>query len=508
MKTKLISGCIIVAGLLCLLACSSALPADTPEPSSIPAPYEDGQENNSQERQGKVKQGPEPQKQAEEPIGKVEFIETELLGRPTDRSVTVNVVADKDLDVFFEYGIESGTYNERTNTAKFQDGSPVEMVIDQLQPNTRYYYRMRYCQPGESEFSAGEEYTFHTQRPPGSTFTFTVQADSHRDENSNDELYKITLFNILTDNPDFHIDLGDTFMTEKFAESYQEVVDRYIEERLYFGVLSHSIPLFLVNGNHEGEQGRRLNGTPDNLAIWATKARKLYYLNPTPDDFYTGCEKPEDYVGLRENYYSWNWGDALFIVLDPYWYTSSRPKQSNGNWNRTLGYEQYTWLKHVLENSPAKYKFIFAHQLVGGLDTNGRGGTEVAGYYEWGGLNQDGSWGFDENRPGWGKPIHQMMVENNVTIFFHGHDHFFAKQELDGIVYQLVPQPSVSRRERSHATEYGYIDGVFLPSSGHLRITISEDRVTVDYVRAYLTENEKGGRRNEEVAYSYVINGH
>jgi hypothetical protein len=69
----------------------------------------------------------------------------------------------------------------------------------------------------------------------------------------------------------------------------------------------------------------------------------------------------------------------------------------------TLGRDQYDWLKTTLENSSAKFKFVFAHNLVGGFDLgtvgNMRGGTEAAGFYEWGGKNPDGSWGFDQNRP-------------------------------------------------------------------------------------------------------------
>ena len=33
-------------------------------------------------------------------------------------------------------------------------------------------------------------------------------------------------------------------------------------------------------------------------------------------------------------------------------------------------------------------------------------------------------------------PVHQLMVKNGVTIFFQGHDHLFARQERDGMVYQ------------------------------------------------------------------------
>jgi hypothetical protein len=34
-----------------------------------------------------------------------------------------------------------------------------------------------------------------------------------------------------------------------------------------------------------------------------------------------------------------------------------------------------------------------------------------------------------------------MMVENGVTAFFHGHDHIYAREEVDGILYLECPKP-------------------------------------------------------------------
>lgn len=308
------------------------------------------------------------------------------------------------------------------------------------------------------------------------------------------------------DNPDFHIDLGDTFMSEKLPApiDYNAVVQGHLQQRSYFGLLCHSVPLFLVLGNHEGELGWKLNGTPDNVAVWTTNVRKLYYLNPVPDSFYSGNSITETYVGLRENYYAWEWGDALFIVLDPFWYTA--PKPNTDSWGWTLGHQQYDWFKQVLQNSHAKFKFVFCHHLVGGYTSAARGGVEYAPYYEWGGKNHDDSWGFDTRRSGWGKPIHQLMVDNHVTIFFHGHDHLFVKQDLDGIVYQEVPQPSNRNYDATgSAAGYGYTHGVILGNSGHLRVRVFGSKVSVDYVRAYLPADETETRINRQVSYTYTI---
>jgi len=233
--------------------------------------------------------------------------------------------------------------------------------------------------------------------------------------------------------------------------------------------------------------------------------RKHYFPNPQPNGFYTGSETEEESVGLCQNYYAWRWGDALFVVLDPYRYTQRKGSDNSDGWDWTLGEPQYHWFRQTVSDSNATFKFVFCHQLIGGA-SQGRGRTEWVPYYEMGGCDIDGTWGFDQRRPGWDKPIHKLMVENNVTIFFHGHDHFFAKQELDGIVYQLVPQPSHRNFTKANqAAAYGYESGEILPNSGHLRVTITGSQVTVDYIRAYLPENENNDRINGQVSHTYHI---
>ena len=138
-----------------------------------------------------------------------------------------------------------------------------------------------------------------------------------------------------------------------------------------------------------------------------------------------------------------------------------------------------------MEGSKAKFKFVFAHQIVGG-DAEGRGGSERVDYCEMGGKNLDGTYGFDTKRPGWGKPLHQIMVENGVQIYFHGHDHLYAEQEKDGIIYQEVPQPSFpGYTVANDAAAFGYTQGLIIPSSGHLNVKVMGDSATVDYIGGY-----------------------
>lgn len=427
---------------------------------------------------------------------------SEILGRPTPASITISTLADTGLEIFREYGTSPGTYNRKTDTIRVSKDVPLESEVKGLTANTRYFYRTRFRSPGSQTFSSGPEHSFVTPRPAGNAFTFAIEADPHLDSNSLPEAYSLTLQNILAQNPDFLLDLGDTFMSEKQSPKNQEVVtQRHLLLRSYFDKTCHSVPLYLIIGNHEGEQGWQLTGDQNSFPVIVTNTRKLYYPNPSPNSYYSGNSKEEPFVGLRENYYAFEWGDALFVVLDPYWYTSRK-----SDWGWTLGADQTNWFSKTLKESRAKFKFVFCHTLVGGNTSDARGGAEFAHLFEMGGSNTDGSWGFDVNRPGWKKPIHALMVENHVTAFFHGHDHFFGKQEKDGVIYLEVPQPSNRSLTNISATEYGYVNGDFLPGRGYVKVTVTPENVKLEYIRTYLPSEENASRKNGEIAYNFTVN--
>jgi hypothetical protein len=419
-----------------------------------------------------------------------------ILGRPTQNSITLSVLAYQDAEGYVEYGTTE--FANRTPTQSFNANQPVEVVIGSLQPDTAYTYRVRYRTGNSGEFAVTDAGAFHTQRAPGDAFTFTIQADSHLDSNSDLNVYTQTLMKQRADQPDFTIDLGDTFMTDKY-KPYTAAETQYLVQRYYFSLLGQTSPLYLVLGNHDGEGASR--GRPANeMSAWSAQLRTTYFPNPVPDAFYSGNSTPDETVGMLEDYYAWEWGAALFVVLDPYWFTPAA-RGTVDNWKATLGDEQYHWLKKTLETSQAKWKFVFIHQLVGGAGKDGRGGVEAAPYFEWGGQNADGSDGFAQQRSGWPMPIHDLLVANHVTAVFHGHDHLFVKQDLDGIVYQEVPQPGSARANATNsAVDYGYVSGDVLGSPGYVHVMVAPERVKIEYVRTYLSEQQ-----NRQVDYAYTI---
>lgn len=435
--------------------------------------------------------------------GAGDFPGTVILGAPTDASVLVSIMVERDGEITVEHGPAAGSSTTATSVVPVLAGEPVEIALSGLLPDTAWQYRVRYRESGGGGFIDGPTAVFHTQRAPGSPFTFAVDADAHvgYDDKAQGDLFRQTLANIAAETPDFLVDLGDTFMGDKLARSRTGIASVYASLRSDFAISGASVPLLLVNGNHEGEAGWSLKDGAAGVGTQAAEARRTYYPNPEPVGFYNGGA-PTEAAGLRDSMYAWTWGDAQFIVLDPYSATERKPGADAEPWGWTLGEAQYRWLSAVLHESTSRYRFVFIHHVVGDV----RGGVEAAALGEWGGQSNDGTNAFAAERPGWPATIHDLFVETGVTMVFQGHDHLYVRQELDGIVYQEVPQPAtVGGNAEQMAAEYGYRSGDVLPSPGHLQVTVAPSGVTVSYIHTSTGAGDRSGLANGDVAASYTI---
>jgi len=420
-----------------------------------------------------------------------------ILGRPTDSEITARITSNINTSVAIVYGTEKNIYSFSTKTYTSNNENPANIVITSLKESQTYYYRLIYSYESDSTEYKSEEHSFETAKKTGEAFSFVVQSDSHLLNKADKELYMKVMNDMTTKNPDFIWDLGDTFLNDEEIDiTFEEVNEHYQEQLPYLSTAAQSAPLFLVIGNHEGEYGYFLDGTKDNMSVYAALSRKQYYPNPIPNDFYSGNNNEEEFIGLPENYYAYTWGDALFVALDPYRYTTEVVDEG---WDWTLGEEQYKWLQDTLEKSEAKYKFVFAHHAIGNI----RGAANIASLYEWGGEDKRGRDLFNQKRPDFEKPIHDLMVDENVTIFFQGHDHLFSRELVDGVIYQTLPKPAEVIPDRQN--NYKSFIGDTLINSGYLNITVDVNEVKVDYIRSYVSGS------NEEIsdfdlAYSYTVN--
>jgi hypothetical protein len=173
----------------------------------------------------------------------ITFTADELLGKPEATSITINIVPDTTIEYHYQYGTASGVYTLSTSNVTANGGQPHEVVISGLNPNMQYFYRMQYHAPGDDldDWVNRSEHTFWTQRTEGSSFIFTVTSDSHATFNTN---HQNAMTNILNEQPDFEIDLGDTFYVDN-TSSQSAVNTNYLRYRdpLYMDRIGHSVPL-------------------------------------------------------------------------------------------------------------------------------------------------------------------------------------------------------------------------------------------------------------------------
>lgn len=370
----------------------------------------------------------------------------------------LRVSATQRINAYLQYGYSSSALTKRTPLVTVPASGPKVLTLTGLRAGSTLHYRLRYTLTAGGTFrmTAIASVAVAARISPADGLVVAIQADPHMDENSDAAVYSGTLAQINASAPAFLIDLGDTVMIDKLPQKTDAAIRaRYELMKGFYDKLDPSIALYLAMGNHDGEAG------------WETLQGHRYRTEYFPKQTYD------------LNYYAITQGDAHFIVLDPYMYTMTKP--GSDGWKWTLGRAQYDWLANTLASSTAKHRYVCLHQLVGG-DNQGRGGVELAGLYEWGGHNADGSDGFAQQRPGWSMPIHDLLRKYGVEAVFKGHDHLYAKQVLDGIVYQTVPQPSHPGDKLGSVSDYGYRTGDLVGGSGFLRLTISADSTLVQFV--------------------------
>lgn len=454
-----------------------------------------------------------------------------VLARPTDHSITVSIRTSAEASAIIEYWKDNADQRVRTRRHATNPGEPINVELTDLTPGSEYGYRLGLFKVGSDEIAWGEDATFRTKPGRDASFSFVIQACSHLDQGVEPAVYGLTLANMLAAEPDFVIDLGDTFMTDKRGRSFKDALPQYDAQRYYLGLVARTAPLFMALGNHDGETGT--SGThADDIGPWSYRQRTSRFPEPIIDGaMYTGATGIQDGVG--SNYYAFEWGDALFVVLDPYWSTTHRVRDvserlhdlaidggrarqdasdgplepKDASWAMTLGRTQYDWLAQTLASTNAKYRFVFIHHLVGGVGgSQARGGVESSHFFEWGGNNADGTPGFAVHRIGWPMPIHDLLVKNHVSAVFHGHDHLHVHSERDGIQYQCVPQPGTPGGSVRTAADYGYASGTIMGSPGHIRVLVSPERATVEFIRTAV-EGVRRGTGNQRRRGSATAEG-
>lgn len=418
-----------------------------------------------------------------------------VLGRPTYTSVAVNLLSTGDIEGILSWK-KSGKPTEDSRPVTLRTGVPVTLEIGNLEPDASYEYSVR---PSEKEAASGTYVpaisgSFRTAAGPGTSFIFEIIGDTHpeRRQQFDAALYEQTLKAAAADKPAFFMLIGDDFSVDTLSSVTADAVRSIFQrQRQWLSLIGFVSPVFLVNGNHEQASRANLDGTADNVAVWSQTNRNSFFALPAPDGFYSGDAEPVEHIGLLRDYYAFQWGDALIAVIDPYWHSDAvvdnplgdREKAKKDLWENTLGEVQYRWLEKILSESPAKWKFVFSHHVLG----TGRGGAGMAGLYEWGGNDPSGSRDFERKRPGWDLPIQELFEKTGVTAFIQGHDHIFARESVGTVAYLTLPEPADPNYALYNADAYPDADRA--PNSGRVRFSVSPEKVTVEYIRSWLPKD-------------------
>ena len=228
------------------------------------------------------------------------------LNLATTNSISLTCETDRPAKATIRWGktAELDQSLELDNTARLQ-----EAVIEGLEPETPYFYRIDAVDDTGEEISSGL-LTFRTAVPKGKPFRFAVIGDTESRPHINDRLSNL----IWNERPNFLINLGDLTDGGKKPHRYEWTHEYF----LGMTQLTSRVPVFAVPGNGEGD------------LYWY----KHYHRYPTP-----------------EGYYKFEFGDAAFFMLD------SNRRQTDFK----KGGKQYVWLDKQLAACDAKWKFVCHH---------------------------------------------------------------------------------------------------------------------------------------------------
>jgi hypothetical protein len=232
--------------------------------------------------------------------------------RPTTESAEIAWRTVQPFIGKVEIGLEKGVYTRSLTEAASTQKHHV--VIDQLQADTRYFYRV-----SNGSTVILEDESFKTAKPDEmKQLSFLVLGDSGVNTDIQRAVNNQMLQSHNADAADFLIHVGDVHQGD--GSSYDDIYFSIYEELL------KQMNFYLSIGNHDTYT--------DDAA-------------PYLDDFYLPRNNPEQ----SERYYSYRWANAYFIVLD-------------SNIDMAPGSAQYTFLLNELQSDrqqTADWTFVYFH---------------------------------------------------------------------------------------------------------------------------------------------------
>lgn len=284
--------------------------------------------------------------------------------------------------------------------------------VDSLKPGTKYAYRV-----GDSQTDVWSDICYFTTADSSDDRAdFIVIADVQASNEENFKKAAVVMEKATQYMPehDFIVNLGD-FVNDCTNEEW----DSYFKN---FAFANNNTTLIPVAGNHEG-----------NLQWF--KFNNMFNIGAAPgSDVITGC------------YYSFDWGDAHFAVL-------------NSNDMYPMSMQQINWLKNDMNKSDAQWKIVLMHRALYSAGKN---------------INKPDTLVMREM-------LLPVIDELGIDVVFAGHDHmYFRTQQVKGDA--VVETETVTEVFDGVETQFVLNpDGAvhILPSTaGTKRYSVNEDAVS------------------------------
>ena len=416
----------------------------------------------------------------------------EMIGNVTNDSADIRLVAGKACTPSVQFRVlhdvtsraDPSAYAFRTSAVGgFTENDPIAFTLAGLPESSRIHYRIGFNRGGGWVYR--DEHSFHTKRSAGEPFRFCLVADNHvfpPGYRYRHNLRQVTYANVLADNPDLLIMLGDEFSlglqgsrAYHWSPRQRKIVpDTLRILRSISDLACHSMSCLFVNGNHEGLFGWTID-TPQYQFI--LEGKQAYFPVPNSGTFPEGGDD-------NARYGAFTWGDVLFVWLDVVGFSPTNPRAGTEP-HYVLGDAQRKFLKTTLANSSARWKFVLAHHLFGGNEDCPRG-MFGGGKGMYGRGNASGAHRYDQAQ------VQDLMVKHGAQAFFYGHDHVFSVSEADGVAYVCSGNPGSGTwgARWLEAQRACYEPYLLFPTengrvpSGHVRVDVTRQKVTISYIRA------------------------
>ncbi len=290
------------------------------------------------------------------------MVRTPYLQAVTQNSVYVLVECDSSDNVTVEYGRTTSYGNSAITevTAQPDAGKWVhEIKLTGLMANTQYHYRAT-----QDGLNYSSDYSFKTAAPPGTPFRMAIIGDMR----SNPVIWDKIAGQIISYNPAFMVLTGDLCVDGSYNAWNNEF---FTANNM---ILSATVPWFNALGNHEG---------------WTTETQ-AFIRNPESDSG-------------NETYYSFDYGDFHFVVMNNY-----------GALSYDTGSIQANWIYGDLTTTAQPWKIAVFH---------------VHGYGASSGHGEDGA---------------MINVTKNifepagVAITFAGHSHMYQRNLVSYIYHFII----------------------------------------------------------------------